>query len=263
MVSRYFTTPDGRVTIIHGDFLSVGEDLLPKSSVDLIVTSPPYNVGIDYGAYKDDLPYNRYIEFTRRWLAKAYALAKPGGRLCLNVPLDTKKIDSEEEGFRPIYADLVHAALRAGWHYMSTIVWHKGMIAVPKARSVPEVPYVIAPVEMIAVFYKGFWRRRGRPDITSSEYNRWSLGLWNISGEGAKRVGHPAPFPLELPRRCIKLFSFPGDLVLDPFMGSGTTLVAAALLGRRAIGVELNRQYCELARQRLIREAKADVLRLI
>jgi site-specific DNA-methyltransferase (adenine-specific) len=89
------------------------------------------------------------------------------------------------------------------------------------------------------------------------------LGLWTFQGENPKRVGHPAPFPLELPKRCIKLFSYVGDVVLDPFVGSGTTLVAAYLLRRKAIGIDISRKYCEMARERLIKEAMVNVKRLI
>ncbi len=90
-------------------------------------------------------------------------------------------------------------------------------------------------------------------DITRTEFMEWTNGLWTFNGESRKRTGHPAPFPLELPRRCIRLFSFVGDTVLDPFMGSGTTLVAAAGAGRAAVGIEIEERYCELARARLIK----------
>ena len=91
----------------------------------------------------------------------------------------------------------------------------------------------------------------------------WTNGLWTFSGESKKKIGHPAPFPVELPRRCIKLFSFLGDIVLDPFMGSGSTLIAAYLNKRKGIGVEIDKNYCELAKQRLIREGKINQLSLI
>ena len=90
----------------------------------------------------------------------------------------------------------------------------------------------------------------------------WTNGVWTFSGESKKKVGHPAPFPIELPKRCIKLFSFVGDTVLDPFLGSGSTLVACALLNRRGIGVEIDENYCELARNRLINEAKINQAKL-
>jgi site-specific DNA-methyltransferase (adenine-specific) len=114
---------------------------------------------------------------------------------------------------------------------------------------------VTAPVEMIAVFYKGSFRRKltdGRKgDITRDEFLAWTLGMWTFAGANPRRAGHPAPFPEELPRRLIKLYSYPEDLVLDPFAGSGTTLVAARKLGRRSLGVEINPAFCELAMRNL------------
>jgi site-specific DNA-methyltransferase (adenine-specific) len=126
-------------------------------------------------------------------------------------------------------------------------------------------PYVIAPVEMIVILYKYTWRKRrkGISDITKEEFIQWTNGVWTFPGENPKRVGHPAPFPLELPRRCIKLFSFVGDIVLDPFVGSGTTVVAAYLLNRIGIGIDISRKYCEIAKKRLITEGKSANLRLL
>lgn len=114
-------------------------------------------------------------------------------------------------------------------------------------------PYVIAPVEAILVMYKSRWEktRGGKSDITRAEFIEWTNGVWNFSGERKSRVGHPAPFPIELPRRCIKLFSFQEDVVLDSFLGSGTTLVASLQTGRIGIGVEINERYCRLAIKRL------------
>ena len=90
----------------------------------------------------------------------------------------------------------------------------------------------------------------------------WTNGLWTFSGESKKKIGHPAPFPVELPRRCIKLFSFVGDTILDPFMGSGSTLIAAYLHNRKAIGIEIDENYCKLAKKRLITEARINQKRL-
>jgi site-specific DNA-methyltransferase (adenine-specific) len=106
---------------------------------------------------------------------------------------------------------------------------------------------------MIVVMFKEQWqkRRKGVSDITREEFLEWTNGVWTFSGESRKKVGHPAPFPIELPRRCIKLFSYVGDVVLDPFVGSGTTLLACLLLNRIGIGVEISETYCALAVQRL------------
>ena len=95
--------------------------------------------------------------------------------------------------------------------------------------------------------------RKGKSDITRDEFIEWTNAVWNFSGENRKKIGHPSPFPVELPRRCIKLFSFVGDLILDPFLGSGSTLIACLETNRAGIGVEINRGYCELAVKRLIK----------
>ena len=121
----------------------------------------------------------------------------------------------------------------------------------------PSAPYVIAPVELIVVLYKGDWKRppAGRTtDITRQEFMDWTNGLWTFNGESKKKVNHPAPFPVELPLRCMKLFSYIDDVVLDPFLGSGSTLVAACRSGRRSVGIDLDLAYCRVALDRVRKE---------
>ncbi len=253
----FFKAKGGEITIINDDFLTTST--IPPDSIDLIVTSPPYNVDIHYESFRDDIPYEKYLEFTKKWLRKALRLVKPDGRMCLNIPLDKSK-GRREEGFQSVYADILAIAKEVGWKYFSTIIWNESNISRRTAwgswRSA-SAPYVIAPVEVIVVLYRNKWKKTsgsGISDITREEFIEWTNGMWTFSGESRKKIGHPAPFPLELPKRCIKLFSFVGDVVLDPFLGSGTTLIACALLGRKGIGVEIDRNYCELAKNRLIRE---------
>jgi len=236
------------ILIVEGDFLRVRFE---EDSINLIVTSPPYNLRKSYGAHDDALEYDEYLDFSRRWLKKARRLLKPDGRLCLNIPLDTNKM-----GLRPVYADLVGIAQEVGFKYAFSIVWNEGNISRRTAwgswRS-PSAPYAIAPVEMIAVMFKERWKRldKGTADISEDEFKTWTLGLWEFSGESQKRIGHPAPFPVELPLRCIKLFSYKEDIILDPFVGSGSTLVACALAGRRGIGVEIEHRYVEITKRRV------------
>ncbi len=237
------------IRLYHDDFLTFNE--LPPESVDLIVTSPPYDVDIQYDGYSDNLPYPKYLEFIGKALAKCYALAKPDGRLCLNIPLDKNK-----GGQRSVYADIVTLAKEVGWQYHTTIIWNEQNISRRTALGSwlsASAPFVIAPVEMIVVMFKHQWQKqsKGVSDITREEFLEWTNGVWAFSGESRKKVGHPAPFPIELPRRCIKLFSYVGDVVLDPFVGSGTTLLACLQLRRIGIGVEISKTYCDLAVQRL------------
>jgi len=249
----YFKSPDEKLAIINDDFLKI--DYIKPGSVDLIVTSPPYNVDIRYESFRDDIPYDKYLEFTEKWLRKAYDLVKPDGRMCLNIPLDKSK-GRGGEGFQSVYADIVSIAKKLGWKYFSTIIWNEQNISRRTAWGSwlsASAPYVIAPVEVIVVLYKEKWKkmREGISDITREEFIEWTNGVWTFSGENRAKIGHPAPFPIELPKRCIKLFSFVGDVILDPFLGSGTTLIACMQLKRIGIGVEIEPKYCDLAIRRL------------
>ncbi len=255
----FFQTDD--IAILNDDFLTT--ECIEENSIDLIVTSPPYNVDIRYNSYNDKIPYEIYIEFTQKWLEKAYRLAKEDGRLCLNIPLDKNK-----GGQQSVYADIVTIAKKIGWKYHSTIVWNEQNISRRTAWGSwlsATAPYVIAPVEMIAILYKKRWKKTSgskKSDITKNEFIEWTNGVWSFMGESRTKIGHPAPFPVELPKRCIKLFSFVGDTVLDPFLGSGSTLIACVLTGRKGIGVEIDRNYCEIAKKRLLDEAKITQLKL-
>jgi site-specific DNA-methyltransferase (adenine-specific) len=255
--------------IIHDDFITT--HAIRENSIDLTVTSPPYSIDVKYGKYDDSIPYSKYLEFTEKWLEKCLDLTKPDGRLCLNVPLDKNK-----GGQQSVYADVETIARKIGWHYHTTIIWNEQNISRRTAWGSwksSSAPFVISPVEVILVMYKGTWKKTSgsrKSDISRDEFLEWTNGfweydrfaepetnpVWNFSGESKKKIGHPAPFPIELPRRCIKLFSFVGDKVLDPFMGSGSTLLAARQTNRKGIGVEIDAKYCEIALSRLGRESK-------
>ena len=240
-----------KIVIINDDILTT--HAISPNSIDLIVTSPPYNVDIQYNSHQDNISYPDYLKFTRAWLSKCFQFLKEDGRFCLNVPLDKNKGGQQSVG-----ADITTIAKQAGFQYHSTIIWNEGSISRRTAWGSwmsATAPFVIAPVELIVVLYKKRWRKTSgsqKSDITKSEFINWTNGVWTFNGESKKKTGHPAPFPLELPRRCIKLFSFVGDTVLDPFAGSGTTLIAAAMLNRIGIGVEVDLQYCELAKKRIL-----------
>ena len=239
-----------RFRIINDDVLSTRE--LKNSSVDLIVTSPPYNVDIRYGNHDDGGTYDDYLLFSKKWMSRCFRWLRETGRFCLNIPLDKNKGGQQSVG-----ADLTAIAKESGFSYHSTIIWNEGNISRRTAWGSwmsASAPHVIAPVELIVVFYKDSWKKTSgsrESDITRDEFMAWTNGLWTFNGESKKKIGHPAPFPVELPLRCIKLFTFVGDTVLDPFMGSGSTLVAAALSGRKGIGVEIDREYCAIAKDRI------------
>jgi site-specific DNA-methyltransferase (adenine-specific) len=235
--------------IYNADILET--DAIEDESIDLIVTSPPYDIDIKYQNYDDNLPYDQYLDFTKKWLSKIRGFARPDGRLCLNIPLDKNK-----GGQQSVCADITTIAKEVGWKYHSTIVWNEQNISRRTAWGSwmsASAPYVIAPVETILVMYKTRWEkmRKGESDVTRDEFIQWTNGVWNFSGESKTKIGHPAPFPIELPKRCIKLFSYKGGVILDPFLGSGTTLIACLQTNRIGIGVEMNKDYCRLAAKRL------------
>jgi site-specific DNA-methyltransferase (adenine-specific) len=264
---RKFLFDRSGLLVIHDNFLTT--NAIAENTIDLTVTSPPYSVDVKYGSYDDSsIPYGKYLEFVAKGLEKCCELSKPDGRLCLNIPLDKNK-----GGQQSVYADIETLARSVGWKYHTTIIWNEQNISRRTAWGSwqsSSAPFVISPVEVILVMYKGStWKKTSgskMSDISREEFLNWTNGFWNydasenellsnpiwsFSGESKKKVGHPAPFPVELPRRCIKLFSFVGDTVLDPFLGSGSTLVAAYETNRKGIGVEIDQAYCELAASRL------------
>jgi site-specific DNA-methyltransferase (adenine-specific) len=241
---------DAQATIINNDLFHTRK--IRKGSIDLVVTSPPYNVDIQYNSHNDRTTYAEYLEFSGRWMKRCHTWLRDDGRFCLNIPLDKNKGGQQSVG-----ADLTTIAKEAGFRYHATIVWNEGNISRRTAWGSwlsASAPYVIAPVELIVVLYKDRWKKTsgsGESDITRDEFMNWTNGLWTFNGESKKKIGHPAPFPVELPLRCMKLFSFVGDSVLDPFMGSGSTLVAARQSHRNGVGIEIDPRYCGIARQRL------------
>lgn len=244
----FYQTDD--VTVINDDLLTT--DSVDDNSIDLIVTSPPYNVDIQYGSNRDDISYEMYLEFSRDWMTRCFDWLKSDGRFCLNIPLDKNKGGQQSVG-----ADLTTIAKHIGYKYHSTIIWNEGNISRRTAWGSwmsASAPYVIAPVELIVVLYKYSWKKRSgsrQNDISRDEFMEWTNGVWTFNGESAKRIGHPAPFPVELPARAIKLFTYIGDTVLDPFLGSGTSVVAALMNHRKGIGIDIDKSYCELARKRI------------
>jgi site-specific DNA-methyltransferase (adenine-specific) len=244
-----------RVSIFNSNVFEITQ--IDPDSIDLIVTSPPYNVDIKYNSHNDHTPYEEYKLFSRYWMERCYSWLKDDGRFCLNIPLDKNKGGQQSVG-----ADLTRIAQDVDFKYQTTIVWNEGNISRRTAWGSfqkASAPYVIAPVELIVVFYKKKWKKTSgsnQSTIEKEDFLNWTNGLWTFNGESKKRIGHPAPFPLELPKRCIQLFSYKWDIVLDPFAGSGSTLVEACLNDRIGYGIDIDRDYCALAHSRLQKETE-------
>ena len=254
MKNRIYFEEDN-AKILYADTLNTR--LITNGSIDLIVTSPPYNLDIDYLSHDDAQPYEEYLKFTQNWLKRCYKWLKDDGRMCLNIPLDKIK-----GGHQSVGADIIEIAKKAGFKYHATVIWNEGNISKNSAWGSwmsASCPYVIAPVELIVLLYKKQWKKTSGTkisDVKREEFISWTNGVWTFRGESKRKIGHPAPFPIELPKRCIKLFSFVGDTVLDPFMGSGSTVIAAKQNGRKGIGIDKELDYCELAMRRVLKETK-------
>lgn len=241
-----------KYTLIEGDCLAA----LPSiRNVDLTVTSPPYNVGKEYDKYNDIRVYTEYLEWLRRCLGAVYDATADGGRICININ------DTGRHPYTPLHCD-VAAMLREKWLLMGIVIWNKGHSVQGTAWGSwksPSSPCLRGVNEYIIVACKGDYKlkHKGVSDITGEEFMKWTFELWDMQPETRKN-GHPAPFPVELPRRCIKLFSYVGDTVLDPFAGSGTTMAAAQELKRSSVAVELSPDYCTMVRRRCFNRTFLD-----
>jgi site-specific DNA-methyltransferase (adenine-specific) len=225
---------------------------LPDNSIHLMVTSPPYNVGKDYDA---DLTLEEYLGLLERVWAEVIRVLVPGGRACINVA------NLGRRPYIPLHAWIANSMLSLGYLMRGEIIWNKAASASPstawgswKSAANPTLRDVH---EYILVFSKGMYKR-GNPShkkstITRDEFLEFSKSLWTFPAESAQKVGHPAPFPVELPYRLIQLYSFDGDVILDPFMGSGQTALAAIKAGRHYIGYEINPEYIRLAQERILK----------
>ena len=226
---------------------------LPDSSVHLMVTSPPYNVGKEYD---QDLTLDEYLAFLLRVWREVHRVLVPGGRACINVANLGRK------PYIPLHAFIIQDMLQAGFLMRGEIIWNKAASASPSTawgswRSASN-PTLRDVHEYILVFSKGVFRRKrleGKVDTISREqFLEWTRSVWSFQAESARKVGHPAPFPVELPYRLAQLYTYAGEVVLDPFMGSGQTALAAIQAGRNFVGYEIDERYIRLARERLENE---------
>lgn len=228
---------------------------IPDNSLHLMITSPPYNVTKEYD---DNLNLEEYLALLRRVFSETYRVLVNGGRACINVANIGRK------PYIPLSDHISMMMLDIGFNMRGEIIWNKGAgagvsMAWGSWQSASN-PTLRDTHEYILVFSKGDYKREAgekENTITKEQFMEWTKSVWNINTVSAKQVGHPAPFPEELPYRLIQLYSYAGDIVLDPFMGAGTTACAAANSGRYYIGYETNAEYVALAEKR-IAELKAS-----
>ncbi|MFH2102768.1 MAG: site-specific DNA-methyltransferase [Chloroflexota bacterium] len=228
---------------------STDMNMIPDNSTALVFTSPPYNVGKDYD---DDVSLEEYLELIEDVAKEVYRVLRPGGRYVINIANLGRK------PYIPLHAFFYQVHLHLGFLSMGEIIWVKaegasGNCAWGSWRN-GKAPRLRDVHEYLLVFAKHAFERpdRGESDISSTEFMDATLSVWNtIPPESAKRVQHPAPFSVQLAERVIKLYSYVDDVVLDPFVGSGSTCVAANLCGRHYVGFDISPEYCEIAETRV------------
>jgi modification methylase len=224
-------------------------DELPDHSIHLMVTSPPYNVQKEYDG---DLDLDEYLDLLKQVWQETYRVLVPGGRACINVANLGRK------PYLPLHSYFIEAMVSTGFLMRGEIIWNKAASSSPSTAwgswQSASNPVLRDVHEYILVFSKDTFSRKsqGREStIQREDFLEWTKSVWTFPAVSARKIGHPAPFPQELPHRLIQLYTFKNEVVLDPFAGSGTTCLAAACDERLFIGYEINQEYVDLANQRL------------
>jgi len=232
---------------------------MPDDFISLTACSPPYNLSIKYGNHQDNMPYDKYLEWLKDIFTQVYRITKSGGRIAINIDsMTNRQDDKDEEYIRAIYPHLYQIMKKIGWKFRTEICWYKqnavGRKTAWGSYKSPSSPIIRRNHEYVLVWSKDKWKLDGDKsliDITAEEFQKWTLSTWFISPEIRNMGNHPVPFPTELVRRIVKLFSYKEDIVLDPFNGSGTTTYVSNLLKRKFIGIDVNPEYCKFARDRI------------
>lgn len=258
---------DDSVTIYHGDCRDSWS--VPSKSVACVVFSPPYNVDIDYDGHDDVMPWDEYRDLAVVSSLRSHHVLIDGGRCWVNVtpvvpvaPIEAG--DHSGRGVNPrvsligIWTTALERADLGIWDY---VTWPtpRGPSCAWGSWESPSGPNMRGEWETIIAAHRGPWAREHPAEFkgwkdTIGGWIELTTNVWKMSPQNRTEGGHPAPFPESLPARCIRLSTFPGETVLDPFMGSGSTLVAARALGRKSIGIEQSERYCEQAAKRLAQD---------
>jgi site-specific DNA-methyltransferase (adenine-specific) len=222
---------------------------LPDNSIHLMITSPPYNVGKDYDK---DLSLEEYLSMLKKVFSEVKRVLVTGGRVCINVANLGRK------PYIPLHSHIIQIMSDLGFFMRGEIIWDKSSSAGTSTAwgswQSAKNPTLRDVHEYILIFSKDNYsrERKGKKDtIMRDEFIQLTKSIWNFKAASAKSIGHPAPFPEELPRRLIELYSFKEDIVLDPFIGSGQTAIAAVKAKRNYVGYDIDKSYCELAERRI------------
>jgi len=234
-------------SIVIGD--SQNMEKLPDNSIHLMITSPPYNVRKEYDK---NLDLNEYIELLRNVLKDTWRVLVPGGRVAINIANIGRK------PYIPLHSFVIQIMHDIGFLMRGEIIWDKsasaGVSCAWGSFGSASNPVLRDVHEYILIFSKQNMKRpklEKENSIENDDFVQWSKSIWKFPTVSAKKIGHPAPFPVELPKRLIEFYSYEGDVILDPFMGSGSTAIAAKNLKRHYVGYEISQEYVDLALKRI------------
>jgi site-specific DNA-methyltransferase (adenine-specific) len=258
--------------VINGDTIDVMSEM-PEGWVDLIVTSPPYNVGIQYDTHNDEIVMDEYWEWSEKWLTEVYRLLKDDGRIAINIPYE---VNVQARGGRVFFASEIYQVMKkVGFKFYGIVDLeedspHRSKTTAWGSWMSPSAPYIYNPKECVILAYKknhikkvkGEPQWKGEPYLTEEGKNKVAyseqdkkefmelvFGQWKYFAD--TRSLTKATFSMDIPEKAIKILSYRNDIVLDPFNGSGTSCVAAVVHDRRWVGIELSENYCEIAKQRI------------
>jgi len=258
--------------VINGDTIDVMSEM-PEGWVDLVVTSPPYNVGIQYDIHNDEIVMDEYWEWSEKWLTEVYRLLKDDGRIAINIPYE---VNVQARGGRVFFASEIYQVMKkVGFKFYGIVDLeedspHRSKTTAWGSWMSPSAPYIYNPKECVILAYKknhikkvkGEPQWKGEPYLTEEGKNKVAyseqdkkefmelvFGQWKYFAD--TRSLTKATFSMDIPEKAIKILSYRNDVVLDPFNGSGTSCVAAVVHDRRWVGIELSENYCEIAKQRI------------
>ena len=240
---------------IYNEDCLEGMKRIPDESIDLIVSSPPYLNLREYSFWES---YDNYLEDVEKWFYEMNRILKKGGHICWNVQENIPEPTKQGRWYHPILPDTIKIAIDLDLVWEKNVVWNKKNATQVLFGSYPYPP---TPIFMDLVEYVAVFKKKGKLTFTKEqkerakiEKDRWfevTRNVWEIAPEKASNIGHPAPYPIELPKRFIEVMTVHDSVVLDPFMGSGTTAIACINTNRNYIGFELDKQYCDIANERV------------
>ena len=258
--------------VLNGDTIEVMSEM-PEGWVDLVVTSPPYNVGIQYDVHNDETNMDEYWKWSKKWLTEVYRLLKDDGRVAINIPYE---VNVQDRGGRVFFvSELYQVMKKVGFKFYGIVDLeenspHRSKTTAWGSWMSPSAPYIYNPKECVILAYKknhikkvkGEPQWKGEPYLTEDGKNKVAyaeqdkkefmelvFGQWKYFAD--TRSLTKATFSMDIPEKAIKILSYKNDVVLDPFNGSGTSCVAAVIHDRRWVGIELSEKYCEIAKQRI------------